>query len=134
MRQLLRGLAVGAAVIVAAVAIPDAASAADYFGDGATVYLQQENGLPSPLCMGVAGGDVSDGKQIVMWDCGSADQRWTLPQDSVDWPEHSLLNVNSGLLIAPYTYGSRGSWVYQWPNDPAGNDSIPSRFYAAPNL
>jgi hypothetical protein len=72
MRRFTRVLAVGLSAIVASIAIPAAAHAAPQ-------PAQQFQNYNSKFCMGVSGGNVTDGTAIITWDCnGNTDQGWEL--------------------------------------------------------
>jgi hypothetical protein len=91
-RRLLRGIAIGMAVIVAIVAIPSSAYAV---GDGSSTRWQNYS---NNRCMGVAGGNsaVQDGAAIITWTCnGSADQTWVLSLVDPNQPNGPYFIKNS---------------------------------------
>ena len=128
MRNLVRVVAIGLAVIVAAVALPGSAGAADQFDGVRLVWTNAQTGL----CMGVAGGDVSNGKPIILWSCnGNSDQTWTATSANSDGSQPYLLrngtNPNKCLSVAGKSLNQFAALVI-WDCKPP-NDNQDQRWY-----
>lgn len=128
-RNLLRVVAILVTAVVAAAGVPGAAVAEGPY-DG--VRLLWTNIDSHGQCMGVAGGDVSNGKPIILWGCnGNADQTWTA--QSVDgsgygsYVFHNGANPNKCLSVAAKSL-SEFAGIVIWDCKPF-NDNQDQRWY-----
>jgi hypothetical protein len=128
MHRLARMVAIGLAVIVATVALPGSAGAADLF-DGVRLVWTNEQ---TDLCMGVEGGDVTNGKAIILWSCNdNADQIWTATSANSDGSQPYLFrngtNPDKCLSVAGKSL-SQGAALVIWDCKPS-NDNEDQRWY-----
>jgi len=120
MRPFLRALAVGLTVACASVAVPAGAAHAD------PQPPQQWQNWNAKFCLGVAGGNVSDGTAIIQWDCnGNTDQGWELDQFTINNQTWYLFrdatNPNQCLSVAAKST-SAGAHLVIWHCKPANDN------------
>lgn len=128
-RNLLRAVVIAVVAVVAAVAIPGAASAEGPY-DG--VRLIWKNLDSNGQCLGVAGGDVTNGRPIILWGCnGNADQTWTAVSvyggGSAPYVFHNGANPNKCLSVAGKSLNEFAGIVI-WDCKPA-SDNQDQRWY-----
>jgi hypothetical protein len=131
MHRLVRVVAVGLAVIVATVALPGPAGAHHSTDPYNGVRLTWTNGQTG-LCLGVAGGDVTNGKAIILWACnGNSDQTWTAESVNPDGHGPYLFkngtNPNKCLSVANKSLSQFAALVI-WDCKPS-NDNQDQRWY-----